>query len=76
MKTEFNIDSIDSIIKKGLIENELDYDRALIANRKLRLLSKEDSHFKTLRFKLRSIIEKYESAEWSDFDKLKTKSLL
>lgn len=73
MKTEFNI---DSIIKKGLIENELDYDRALIADRNLRLLSKEDAHFKTLRSKLRSIIEQYESAEWSDVDKIDDQKLI
>ena len=73
MKTQFNI---DSIIKKGFITNELDYDRALIADRKLRLLSKEDPHFKTLRSKLRSIIEKYESAEWSDVDKIDEKKLI
>ena len=73
MKTEFNI---DSIIKKGFIENELDYDRALIADRNLRLLSKEDAHFKTLRSKLRSIIEQYESAEWSDADKIDDQKLI
>ena len=73
MKTEFNI---ENIIKKGAITNELDYDRALIADRKLRLLSKEDPHFKTLRSKLRSIIEKYESAEWSDVNKIDEKKLV
>ena len=72
MKTHVDI---DSIIKKGCITNELDYDRALIADRKLRLLAKENPHFKTLRSKLRSIIEKYESAEWSDVDKIDDKKL-
>ena len=72
MKTHFDI---DSIIKKGFIANELDYDRALIADRKLRLLAKESLHFKTLRSKLRSIIEKYESAEWNDVDKIDDKKL-
>lgn len=67
MKTDFDI---DNIIKKGIIENELDYDRALIADRKLRLLAKEDSHFKRLRSKLRDIIEQYENSEWSDIDKV------
>ena len=72
MKTHFDI---DSIIKKGFIANELDYERALIADRKLRLLAKENPHFKTLRSKLRSIIEKYESAEWSDVDEIDDKKL-
>lgn len=73
MKTEFNI---ENIIKKGAITNELDYDRALIADRKLRLLAKESPHFKTLRSKLRDLIEKYESAEWSDVDKIDEKKLV
>ena len=73
MKTEFNI---ESIINKGHITNELDYDRALIADRKLRLIAKEDLHYKTMRSKLRDLIEKYESAEWSDVDKIDEKKLV
>ena len=67
MKTHFDI---EDIVQKGLINNELDYDRALIADRKLRLLAKEDLHFKNLRSKLRDIIEKYENSEWSDVYKV------
>lgn len=73
MKTLFNI---ENIIKKGSITNELDYDRALIADRKLRLLAKEDPHYKAMRSKLRDIIERYESAEWSDVDKIDDKKLV
>ena len=73
MKTLFNI---ESIIKKSSISNELDYDRALIADRKLRLIAKEDLHYKTMRSKLRDLIEKYESAEWSDVDKIDEKKLV
>ena len=73
MKPIFNI---DSIIKKGFITNELDYDRALIADRKLRLLAKEDPHYKAMRAKLRDLIEKYESAEWSDVNKIDEKKLV
>ena len=73
MKTLFNI---ENIIKKGSITNELDYDRALIADRKLRLLAKEDPLYKTMRSKLRDLIEKYESAEWSDVDKIDEKKLV
>lgn len=67
MKTHFDI---ENIVEKGIITNELDYDRALIADRKLRLLTKESPHFKKLRTKLRDIIERYEIAEWSDSDKI------
>jgi len=67
MKTHFDI---EKIVEKGIITNELDYDRALIADRKLRLLAQESLHFKNLRTKLRDIIERYEISEWSDIDKL------
>lgn len=73
MKTHFDI---EGVIKKGRITNELDYERALIADRKLRLLAKKDPHFKTLRSKLRNIIEKYERAEWSDVDKIDDRKLI
>lgn len=73
MKTHFDI---ESIVKKGHITNELDYDRALVADRKLRLLAKESSHFKNLRSQLRNIIEKYESDQWSDVDKIDDKKLI
>lgn len=67
MKTDFNI---ERIIENGSITNELDYERAIIADRKLRLLSKEDKYFKNLRTKLRNMIESYEKMEWSDVDKI------
>ncbi|OXA81495.1 transcriptional regulator [Flavobacterium frigidimaris] len=67
MKTQFDI---EKVIEKGVITNELDYERALISDRKLRLLAKENIHFKNLRVKLRDIIEKYENSEWSDVDEI------
>lgn len=65
MKT--NLD-IEKLIESGLISNELDHERAVIADRKLRLLAKESEHFKNLRKKLRSMIAAYESHAWSDVD--------
>ncbi|WP_163408013.1 transcriptional regulator [Flavobacterium ajazii] len=73
MKTHFDI---EQLIEKGVITNELDYERALIADRKLRLLAKEDFNFKKLRTKLRDIIEKYENAEWSDVNQIDDAKLL
>ena len=67
MKTDFDI---DKIIEKGAITNELDYDRALIADRRLRLLAKENIHFKKLRNTLRDIIEEYENREWNDVENI------
>ncbi len=39
MKTQFDI---SQLIKTGKILNELNFERALIADRKLRILSKEN----------------------------------
>jgi len=63
MKTHFDI---EQIVKSGKIDNVLDLERALIADRKLRLLVKEDSSYSALRKKLRDIIEEYENREWSN----------
>ena len=63
MKTHFDI---EKLVESGSITNELDYERAMIADRKLRLLAKDNLHFKNLRAKLRDLVEKYENAEWVD----------
>ena len=73
MKTHFEI---EKIVELGIINNELDYERALIADRKLRQLGKEDEHFKHLRKKLRNIIEKYENKEWSVVESIDDNKLL
>jgi hypothetical protein len=57
---------IHHLLRAGKINNELDYERAMIAERKLRVLAKEDPRMKSLRFKLRNLIEVYESKNWSD----------
>lgn len=73
MKTDFDI---NKIIDNGFISNELDYERALIADRKLRLLAKENNQFKILRKKLRNLIELYENAEWSNVEQIDHHKLL
>jgi hypothetical protein len=72
MKTHFDI---EEIVEKGIITSELDYDRALIADRKLRILAKDNLHFKNLSAKLRDIIEIYENNEWNDLDKIDDEKL-
>lgn len=62
MKTAFDI---EQLMDAGAITNELDYERAMIADRKLRLLAKESGHFKKKRNRLRSIIAAYEKKEWN-----------
>lgn len=73
MKTHFDI---EKIIEMDIITNELDYERVLISDRKLRQLGKEDVHFKNLRKKLRGIIEKYENKEWSVVENIDDDKLL
>lgn len=65
MEIQFDI---EKLIEHGSISNELDFERAMIADRNLRLLSKESVHFKNLRKKLRDLIEEYESKTWSDIN--------
>lgn len=62
MQTDFDI---NKIIKQGKIQNELDFERALIAERKLRVLSKENPEYKPVRKILRNLIEVWEDKHWS-----------
>jgi hypothetical protein len=61
MKTQ----SYLKIIQKGSISNELELEQALIIERKLRLLAKENPEFAESRTQLRAIIKEYEKANWS-----------
>jgi len=72
MKTQFDI---LELIKLGEIKNELDFEGALISDRKLRVLSKENPKFKTLRKKLRDLIEVYENKNWSLDSRISDKKL-
>lgn len=62
MRIQFDI---DSFFEKGKIQNELDFEKALIADRKLRVMSKNNPKLKTVRKKLRDLIEAYENKTWS-----------
>jgi transcriptional regulator with XRE-family HTH domain len=72
MKTQFDI---SQLIETGKIQNELDFERALIADRKLRVLSKENPKFKSVRKKLRDLIEQYENENWDAESKISDKKL-
>lgn len=61
---------LKSILKAGKLTNELDLERALILDRKLRLLVKEDSELLESRKQLRSIIKQYEKTNWSKESKI------
>lgn len=62
MKTHFDL---DEILKIARIDNELDLERALIAERKLRVLAKENPELTEKRKRLRAIIANYENENWS-----------
>ena len=72
MKTQLDI---SKLLEFGKIQNELDFERALIADRKLRVLSKEDSKYKVIRKKLRDLIEDYENKNWSSSSRITDKKI-
>jgi transcriptional regulator with XRE-family HTH domain len=72
MKTQFDI---SQLLEAGKIQNELDFERAMIVDRKLRVLSKENPEFKSVRKKLRDLIEQYENQNWSADSKISDKKL-
>jgi hypothetical protein len=53
------------ILRNGFLANELDLERALIFDRKLRLSIKERPELAEDRKKLRMIIKSYEEAKWN-----------
>lgn len=61
MKTE----TYKKIIQKGSISDELELEKALIIERKLRLLSPSNPEFKEVRSQLRQIIKNYEKKNWN-----------
>jgi transcriptional regulator with XRE-family HTH domain len=61
MKTQ----SLLKILQKGSISNEMELEQALIIERKLRLLAKENPELAESRTQLRAIIKEYEKANWS-----------
>lgn len=62
MKTQIDL---KGILKKGEILNEIDLERAMLLDRKLRLLVKENPALLQERKQLRAIIKEYENRHWS-----------
>jgi len=52
-------------LQKGSISNELELEQALIIERKLRLLAKENPELAEIRTQFRAIIREYEKSNWS-----------
>lgn len=61
---------IEQLVASGSIKNELEYERAMIAFRKLRILAKTDTKLKALRIKLRDLLAEYEDRVWGDEDQI------
>jgi len=55
-----------AILRNKQISNELEFERALIIERKLRLLISENPKYKEIRKQLRAIIKEYETKNWSN----------
>lgn len=66
---------IKDFLDRGEIQNELELERALIADRKLRLLVKEHPELKSERKKLRELIHAYEDLRWSKNSRISTRQL-
>lgn len=64
------LNNIRDIKEIGKLESEYDLQKALILDRRLRLLVKEDSSLKPIHDKLFELIQEYESAHWSNSDKI------
>ncbi|OXA96103.1 helix-turn-helix transcriptional regulator [Flavobacterium hercynium] len=62
MKTQVDL---KQILKKGFISDEIGLERAMILDRKLRLLVKEHPEFADQRKQLRTLIKEYENTHWS-----------
>ena len=62
MKTQLDI---KKLLKKGVISNELEFERASILLRKLRLLAKEDKELNKLRVELKQLIIDFEKRNWN-----------
>lgn len=72
MKTQLDI---SKLLEIGKIQNELEFERALIVDRKLRVLSKEDPKYKVIRKNLRDLIEDYENKNWSNISRITDKKI-
>lgn len=62
MKTQIDL---KQLLKKGHITDEIGLERAMILDRKLRLLVKENPELAKERKQLRAIIKDYENKNWS-----------
>jgi transcriptional regulator with XRE-family HTH domain len=63
------------LVKQKALNNELEYERALSADKHLRLLVRKNPELTKLRKELRDRIVRYEKIHWSDEQKVKEKQI-
>lgn len=73
MKDLINIREIENIQH---LDNEYDLQKALLLDRKLRLLVKENTDLKPIHNKLYKLIQDYEQKNWSDSDTIPDESFV
>jgi hypothetical protein len=61
---------IKALVSQDTLNGELEYERALIAERQLKLLAEEDAQYLLWRKALRQLIHAYEKKEWSEISML------
>ena len=67
MENEFNI---NKVIKRGSIKNELELEYASLAERQLKLLSKENPKAKIKYSQIMELIDAYEAKHWTNRDQI------
>jgi transcriptional regulator with XRE-family HTH domain len=72
MKELENIRDIEQVER---LENEYDFQKALLLDKKLRLMVKEQPELRPLRKKLRRLMTEYEERVWSDPEQVSDKQL-
>lgn len=66
---------IEKVIRKGEIQNELEFERAMIVDRKLKLMVEENPKLKLKWKELGQIIKKYEKENWSNISNISSNQM-
>lgn len=67
---------ITELLKKGKIQNELEFEQALISDRKLRVLAKKEPEYNIIRKKLKTLIKRYEKVNWIEVETISDQKIL
>ena len=74
-KTMKELENIRDIEQVEKLENEYDFQKALLLDKKLRLMIKEQPELRPLRKKLRRLMTEYEERVWSNPEQVTDKQL-